>query len=155
MLKQGIYQPSSSLWACPLHLIYKKTEGWKTCGDYHKLNAQTVPDRYPIAHIHDVPDRLHEKTVFTNLDLVRAYHQIPMAEQNISKTAVSNPFGLFEFLVMPFGLRNTTQTFQRFMDMIFRDLDFAFFYIDDIIRQSLQNYMENTYVSYFRGYNMD
>ena len=56
-----------------------------------------------------------------------------MAQEDIAKTAIITSFGLYEFLVMPFGLRCATQTFQRFMDMIFRDLDFAFCYIDDII----------------------
>ena len=56
-----------------------------------------------------------------------------MAQEDIAKTAIITPFGLYEFLVMPFGLRCATQTFQRFMDMIFRDFDFAFCYIDDII----------------------
>ena len=59
-----------------------------------------------------------------------------MAEEDIQKTAIVTPFGLFEFLVMPFGLRNATQTFQRYIDSLFRDLDFIFCYVDDIIIMS-------------------
>jgi hypothetical protein len=80
MLEQGICQPSSSPCASLLHLVSKKL-GWRACGDYRKFNALTVPEFYPIAHIYDVADHLHGKTIFTTLDLVRAYHRIPMAKE--------------------------------------------------------------------------
>jgi hypothetical protein len=56
-----------------------------------------------------------------------------MAAQDVTKTAIITPFGLFEYLFMPFGLRNATQTFQRFMDSIFKHLPFVFCYLDDLI----------------------
>ena len=59
-----------------------------------------------------------------------------MAEEGIQKTAIVTPFGLFEFLVMPFDLRNATQTFQRYIDSLFRHLDFIFCYVHDIIIMS-------------------
>lgn len=93
----------------------------------------TEPDRYPLIHIHDFTHGLHGKHIFSSIDLERAYYYILVAEEDVPKTAVTTPFGLFEFLAMPFGLKNAAQTFQRFMNSIFQDLNYVYCYIDDIL----------------------
>lgn len=132
MMKQGICRPSKSPWASPLHMVLKSNGEWRPCGDYRSLNAKTVPDRYPVPFLNDFTHRIRGKNIFSTIDLTKAYNQIPIYENDIEKTAIITPFGLFEFVKMPFGLRNATQTFQRHLDDVLRDLDFLFAYIDDI-----------------------
>ena len=133
MEEMGIVRRSKSPWSSPLHVVPKPGGKWRPCGDYRRLNASTEDDRYPLPHIQAFNSHLAGCTVFSKIDLIRGYHQIPMAQTSIAKTAVITPFGLWEFLRMPFGLKNAAQSFQRLMDGILRDVPFAFVYLDDIL----------------------
>ena len=131
MEKMGSIRRSKSPWASPLHMVLKANGGWRPCGDYRRLNNATTPDRYPVPHIQDLTSRLDGAKFFSKIDLVRGYHQIPVHELDILKTAVITPFGLFEFLRMHFGLKNAGQSFQRLMNKVGQDLDFVFGFLDD------------------------
>ena len=133
LIDLNICRPSSSPWASPLHCVKKKNGELRLCGDYRRLNNITVPDRFPIPRLQDFTYVLHGMKMFTKIDLVRAFNQIPMNEADIVKTAIITPFGLFENLKCSFGLRNSAQTFQRFMNVVLQGLDNVFCYIDDIL----------------------
>ena len=133
MLQLGIIQRSSSEWASPLHVVPKGEGAFRPCGDFRHLNASTIPDQYPLPHVQDFSRNLNGSKVFSKIDLVRAFHQIPLTKEAVPKTAIITPFGLFEFLRMPFGLCNAAQAFQRFMDCITRGLEGVHVYIDDIL----------------------
>lgn len=136
MLEMGICTPSKSPWASPLHVVKKKDGGLRVCGDYRRLNAVTLPDRYPIPRIQDFTYQLRNMKIFSKLDIRMAYYWIPIAKEDAQKTAITTPFGLFEFKCMTFGLRNASQTFQRFMHEVLRGIDHCFCFVDDILLYS-------------------
>ena len=131
--KLGIVRRSNSPYSSPLHIAPKPGGGWRPCGDFRRLNETTEFDRYPVPRIHDFTANLAGKSIFSKVDLIRGYHQIPIHPDDIPKTAVITPFGLFEWIRMPFGLKNAAQAFQRLMDSTLAGLDFVFVYLDDIL----------------------
>ncbi len=121
-----IIRHSDSPWSSPCTWSPRKTGRGAPAAITRRLNLATTHDRYPLPSILDLSNKLHGCKFISCIDLVKGYHQIPMAAQDVTKTAIITPFGLFEYLFMPFGLRNAAQTFQRFMDSLFKHLPFVF-----------------------------
>ncbi|KAL1130321.1 hypothetical protein AAG570_013259 [Ranatra chinensis] len=105
LISEGTCRPSSSPWASPLHMVQKADGSYRPCGDYRRLNTQTVPDRYAVLNVLDFKINVHGATVFSTIDLERAYYQIPVVPEGVQKTAVTRLSDSFEFTRMSFGLR--------------------------------------------------
>lgn len=152
MLDEGIIRQSQSPWSSPIWVVPKKLDSsgkqkWRICVDYRGCNQKTIDDRYPLPNINDILDRLGRCAYFTTIDLSSGFHQIEMDPGSIEKTAFSVENGHYEYLRMPFGLKNAPATFQRVMDNVLRDLQgkTCLVYMDDIIifSSSLEEHIKN------------
>jgi hypothetical protein len=135
MEQQGLIKKSASPWASPVVIVDKKGGDKRLCVDYRKLNAITKADVYPLPRIDDMLESFGNATWFSTLDLASGYWQVAMDTQDIEKTAFITPFGLYEFLVMLFGLAYAPGTFQRLMNRVLQDYlgKFVSVYLDDVI----------------------
>lgn len=152
LLDTGIVKESSSPWTSPIWVVPKKMDNsgkqkYRIVIDYRKLNEKTPADRYPIPEISEILDRLGKAQYFTVLDLASGFHQIEIDPKDTPKTAFNVDGGKFEFVRMPFGLRNAPATFQRLMDSVLRKhLNIrCFVYMDDIIifSRSLEEHLQD------------
>jgi hypothetical protein len=135
LLDKGFIHPNISPWGCPALFVNKKNESLRLCIDYRRLNALTIKNKYPLPHIDVLFDQLVGAKVFSKIDLHSGYHQIKIRASGIPKTAISTRYGLYEYLVMLFGLTNAPAYFMYLMNSVFMpELDkFVVVFIDDIL----------------------
>jgi hypothetical protein len=135
LLDKGFIRPSASPWACVALFVKKKDNSLRLCVDYCPLNAVTIKNKYPLPRIDILFDQLAGAKVFSKIDLRSGYHQIKIKPCDIPKTAFSTRYGLYEYLVMSFGLTNAPAYFMYLMNSVFMpELDkFIVVFIDDIL----------------------
>jgi hypothetical protein len=135
LLDKGFIRPSTSPWRCPALFVKKKDESLRLCVDYRPLNAVTIKNKYPLPRIDVLFDQLVGAKVFSKIDLRSVYHQIKIRASDIPKMAFSTRYGLYEYLVMSFGLTNASAYFMYLMNSVFMPkLDkFVVVFIDDIL----------------------
>ncbi|GBG59779.1 hypothetical protein CBR_g54882 [Chara braunii] len=135
LTEKGWIRPSTSPYRSPVLFVPKKGGTLRMCIDYRGLNAITVKNAEPLPRIDDLLDRVQGCKYYSNIDLKSGYHQIAIRPEDQHKTAFQTLYGLYEFVVMPFGLCNAPGTFQHAMNRIFHDhLDkFVVVYLNDIL----------------------
>jgi hypothetical protein len=137
LLKLGVIRPSESPWASQPVLVPKPGGDVRFCIDFRELNAQTIPDAYPLPSTNALLHELHGSKYYTSLDLTSGFWQVEMHPDDAYKTGFRALGELYEFAVMPFGLENAPATFQRLMNKVLKPVRHcAGVYIDDVLIRS-------------------
>lgn len=133
LLDNGLAEPSCSEWASPCLLVPKADGTFRMCTDYRKVNQVTRSDSYPLPRMDDLLDDLGTAQYLTKIDLLKGYYQVSLTEEAKQISAFITPDGLYQYLVMPFGMRNAPGTFQRMINQVVRGLNHVRAYLDDLV----------------------
>ena len=133
MLEHDIIRPSQSSWSSPCLLVPKKDQSFRLCTDYRKVNSVTKSDSFPIPRMDDCIDEIGSAVFVTTLDLLKGYYQVPLTPRAREISAFATSDGLYEYQVMPFGMKNAPATFQRMMTTVTQGIRNCRVYIDDIV----------------------
>jgi hypothetical protein len=150
LLDKGYIRPSASPWGCSALFVKKKDNSLRLCVDYRPLNAVTIKNKYPLPRIDILFDQLARAKIFSKIDLRSGYHHIKIRPSDIPKPAFSTRYGLYEYLVMSFGLTNAPAYFMYLMNSVFMpELDkFVVVFIDDILiySKNLEDHAKHLHV---------
>lgn len=143
LLKLNIIRKSNSAYGAPIFMIPKKNNEYRLVVDYRELNKKIIDDPFMMKDHQDIFSKLYGSKYFSSLDFAAGYYQVKIADEDVHKTAFVTEFGTYEFLVMPFGLKNAPAVFQRFTEELLNDNINAVGKLDDIIvySQSFQDHL--------------
>ena len=133
LLKNDLIEPSHSSWSSPCILVPKPDGSYRMCTDYWKVNNLTKTDTFPIPRMDDCVDKIGHAKYVSKFDLLKGFWQIPLSERAKEISAFATPSGLYQYKVMPFGMKNSPATFQRLINYLIADIKGCEAYIDDVI----------------------
>lgn len=133
LLENDFIEPSSSSWSSPCILVPKPDGSYRMCTDYRKVNSVTKTDTFPIPRMDDCIDKLGKAKYVTKFDLLKGFWQVPLTDRAKEISAFVTPEGLYQYKVMPFGMKNSPATFQRLINKVIANLEDCEAYIDDVI----------------------
>ena len=136
MKENDIIEDSDSSWSSPCILIPKPDLSFRFCTDFRKVNLVSKSDTYPLPRIDDCIDKVGKAKFVSTYDLLKGYWQVPLTPRAKRISAFVTPQGLYQYKVLPFGMKNAPATFQRLMNQVISELPNTEVYIDDIILYS-------------------
>ena len=137
LLENDFIEPSNSDWSSPCILVPKPEGSYRMCNDYRKVNSVTKTDSFPLPQIDDCIDKIGQAKYVTKFNLLKGFWQVPLTDLAKEISAMVTPYGLNQYKVMPFGMKDSPATFQRHVNTVIAVLDQMDDYVDDVILHHL------------------